>query len=47
MKKKNVFLSISVVIIIAVVTVPILAVKIAKAFTNQEQVVRTDWTFDT
>ena len=47
MKKKNVLIAISVVIIIAVVAVPFLVIKISKAFTGQEQVVRTDWTFDT
>ena len=42
MKKKNVLIAISVVIIIAVVTVPFLVINISKAFTGQEQVVRTD-----
>lgn len=47
MKKKNVLIAISVVVIITVVTIPLWIIKISKAFTSQEQVIRTDWTFDT
>ena len=47
MKRKKLCLLLAAVLVVAAVAIPFLIVKISKTFTDQEQAVRTDWTFDT
>ena len=46
-KKKRIILIVVAIIAILAVLTPILVIAISKAFTAQEQAVRTDWSFDT
>ena len=46
-KKRTIFLVVIAAVALLVVLIPFLVMKISKAFTAQEQAVRTDWSFDT
>ncbi len=46
-KRKKLLLLVLLVIVVLAVAVPVVVMAVSKAFTAQEQAVRTDWTFDT
>lgn len=46
-KNRTILLVVIAAVALLVVLIPFLVMKISKAFTAQEQAVRTDWSFDT
>lgn len=46
-KRKKLFLLLAAAVLVIAAEVPLLVIHFSKAFTAQEQAVRTDWTFDT
>lgn len=46
-KRKKLFLLLAAAVLVIAAAVPMLVIHFSKAFTAQEQAVRTDWTFDT